>query len=62
MTQRDFFVKSTKYQYLKLIRENIQSDLDSRCTVPISLFMYHIKSNIINEYDPVCNMLTAIYV
>ena len=32
MNKRIFFVQSTKYQYLKLIRENIQSDLDSRCT------------------------------
>ena len=56
MTKREFFVKSTKYQYLKLIRENNQSDLYSRCTVPISQFMYHIKSNVINENDPVCNI------
>ena len=52
MTKRE----STKYQYLKLIRENNQSDLDSRCAVPISQFMYHIKTNFINEYDPVCNI------
>ena len=56
VTKRYFFVKSTKYQYLKLIRENIQSDQDSRCTVPISQFMYHIESNLIIEYDPVCNI------
>ena len=56
MTKRKFFVQTTKYQYLKLIRENNQSDLDSRCTVPISQFMHHIKYNVINEYDPVCNI------
>ena len=56
MTKRDLFVKSTKYQHLKLIQENNHSDLDSRCTVPIFQFMYHIKSYLINEYDPVCNI------
>ena len=56
MTKGEFVVQSTKYQYSKLIRENNQSDLDSRCTVPISQFMYHIKSNVINEYNPVCNI------
>ena len=56
MTKREFCVQSTKYQYLKLIRENNQSDLDSRCTVPISQFMYHITSDVINEYDPTCNI------
>ena len=44
----NFFVQSTKFQYLKLIRENDQSGLDSRCTVPICQFMYRIKSNFIN--------------
>ena len=52
MTKREFFVQSTKYQHSKLIRETIQYDLHSRCIVPISQFMYHIKSNLINEYDP----------
>ena len=56
MTKREVFVQSTKYQYLKLIRENNESHLDSRCTVPICQFMYHIKSNFINKYDPVCNI------
>ena len=56
MTKREFFVQSTKYQYLKLILENNQYVKDSRYTVPISQFMYHIKSNVINEYDPVCNI------
>ena len=56
MTKRDFFVQSTKYQYLKLMRENNQSDLDRRCTVPIFQFIYYIKSSFINEYDPVCNI------
>ena len=56
MTKRKFCVQSIKYQYLKLIRENKKSDIDSRCTVPISQFMYHIKSYFINEYDHVCNI------
>ena len=43
MTKRDFFVQSTKYQYLKLMRENNQSDLDRRCTVPIFQFIYYIN-------------------
>ena len=56
MTKRDFFVQSTKYQYLKLMRENNQFDLDRRCTVPIFQFINYIKSSFINEYDPVCNI------
>ena len=55
MTKRDFFVQSTKNQYLKLMGENNQSDLDRKCTVPIFQFIYCIKSSFINEYDPVCN-------
>ena len=38
------------------MRENNQSDLDRRCTVPIFQFIYYIKSSFINEYDPVCNI------
>ena len=56
MTKRDVFVQSTKYLYLKLMRENNQFDLDRKCTVPILQFMYYIKSYFINEYDHVCNI------
>ena len=36
------------------MRENNQSDLDKRFTVPIVKCIYHIKSSFINEYDPLC--------
>ena len=56
MTRHEYFVQCTKYQLLKLIRENPQDDLN-RCTqLNIIQFLAYFKYSIINSYNPLCNL------
>ena len=55
MTKREYYVQCTKYQYLKLIRETPQLDLDRCLTSTITQFIAHYKYTIIAAYNPVCN-------
>ena len=55
MTKREYYVQCTKYQYLKLIRETSQLDLDRCLTSTITQFIAHFKYTIIAAYNPVCN-------
>ena len=43
MTKREYYVQCTKYQYLKLIRETSQLDLDRCLTSTITQFIAHFK-------------------
>ena len=55
MTKREYYLQCTKYQYLKLIRETSQLDLDRCLTSTITQFIAHFKHTIIAAYNPVCN-------
>ena len=44
----------TKYQFLKLIRETSQLDLDRCLTSSITQFIGYFKYRIIDAYNPVC--------
>ena len=43
MTKQEYYVQCTKYQYLKLIRETSQLDLDRCLTSTITQFIAHFK-------------------
>ena len=43
MTKREYYVQCTKYQYLKLIRETSQLDLDRCLTSTITQFIAHFN-------------------
>ena len=49
-------VQCTKYQFLKLIRETSQLDLDRCLTSSITQFIGYFKYRIIYAYNPVCNI------
>ena len=55
-TRKDYYKQCTKYQYLKLIRETSQLDLDRCLTSSTTQFMGYFKYRIIDAYNPVCNI------
>ena len=55
MTRKEY-VQCTKYQFLKLIRETSQMDLDRCVTSSITQFIGYFKYRIIDAYNPVCNI------
>ena len=56
MTRREFFVQSTKYQLLKLVRETSVIDLNRTVSSTIYQFSAFFKYSIINRYDPICTI------
>lgn len=52
-TRREYYVQCTKYQYLKLIRETPQRDLEIN-NRSMMTFVYNFKVAFLNEYDPNC--------
>ena len=56
MTRREFFVQSTKYQLLKLVRETSVIDLNRTVSSTIYQFSAFFKYSIINRYDPFCTI------
>ena len=54
MTRRELFVQSTKYQFLKLVRDTPIIDLNRADNSTIYQFSAFFKYSIINSYDPVC--------
>ena len=56
MTRKEYYVQCTKYQFLKLIRETSQLDLDRCLTSSITQFIGYFKYRIIDAYNPVCNI------
>ena len=61
-TKRDIFVQSTKYQYLKLMRENNQSDLDRRLQYQYSYLLIILNPLSLINTILYAIFLTAIYV
>ena len=56
MTRKEHYVQCTKYQFLTLIRETSQLDLD-RCLISsITQFIGYFKYRIIDAYNSVCNI------
>ena len=56
MTRREYFAECTKYQFLKLIRETPQTDLDRSTQSTIFQFSSYFKYSLINGYTTVCNV------
>ena len=56
MTRREYFAECTKYQFLKLIRETSQTDLDRSTQSTIFQFASYFEYSLINGYTTVCNV------
>ena len=56
LTKREYYVRCTKYQFLKLIRDTSQSDLDRSLTSSLTQFIAYFKYSIIESYNPQCNV------
>ena len=56
MTRKEYYVQSTKYQLLKLIRETPQLELDRCLTSSLMQFVAYFKYKIIDAYNAVCNI------
>ena len=54
MTKREYYVQCTKYQYLKVIRETPQLDLDRCLTSIITQFIAHFKYTISLQHTTQC--------
>ena len=54
MTKREYYVQCTKYQYLKLIGDTSQSDLDR--SSPLTEFIAYFKYSIIESYNSQCTV------
>ena len=56
MTRREYFVQSTKYQYLQLIRDTEHNTLNRSTTHPMYSFTNYLKYQYLDEYDPICHI------
>ena len=56
MTKREYFVKCTLYQFLKLIRESPLVEINRNAYTTIVQFSGHFKYAIINQYDSICTI------
>ena len=56
MMRREFFVQSTKYQLLKLVRETSVIDLNRTVSSTTYQFSAFFKYSIINRYDTICTI------
>ena len=57
LTKREYYVQcTTKYQFLKLIRDTSQSDLDQSLTSSLIQFIAYFKYSIIESYNPQCTV------
>ena len=59
MTRREYFVQSTKYQFLKLIRETSVIDLNRTINTTVFQFAAYFKYAILNKYDPTCCIVSC---
>ena len=59
MTGREYFVQSTKYQFLKLIRETSVIDLNRTINTTVFQFATYFKYVIINKYVPTCRIVNC---
>ena len=56
VTRKEYYVQSTKYQLLKLIRETPQLELDRCLTSSLMQFVTYFKYKTIEAYNTVCNI------
>ena len=56
LTKREYYVQCTKYQFLKLIRDTSQSDLNRSLTSSLTQFIAYFKYSIIESYNPQCTV------
>ena len=54
LTKREFFVQSTKYQYIRFLRETDQAILNRSMTHSLPHFIFTIKTSMFTDYDPHC--------
>ena len=59
MTRREYFVQSTRYQFLKLIRETSVIDLNRTINSSVFQFAAYFKYAILNRYDPTCRIVNC---
>ena len=59
MTRREYFVQSTKYQFLKLIRETSVIDLNRNINTTVFQFAAFFKYAITNKYDPTSRIVNC---
>ena len=56
ITKREYYVQCTKYQFLNLIRDTSQSDLDRSLTSSLPQFIGYFKYSIIESHTPQCTV------
>ena len=54
MLKREFFVKSTKYQFLRIVRETSVIDLNRTVSSTICQLSAFFKYSILNKYNTIC--------
>ena len=54
LTKREFFVQSTKYQYIRFLRETDHAILNRSMTHSLPHFIFTIKTSMFTDYDPHC--------
>ena len=59
ITRWEYFVQSTRYQFLKLIRETSVIDLNRTINSLIFQFAAYFKYAILNRYDPTCRIVNC---
>ena len=59
MTRREYFVQSTRYQFLKLIRETSVIDLNRTMNSAVFQFATYFKYAILNRYNPTCRIVNC---
>ena len=59
MTKREYFVQSTRYQFLKLIRETSMIELNQTINSSVFQFAAYFKYAILNTYDPTCRIVNC---
>ena len=59
MSRREYFVQSTRYQFLKLIRETSMIELNRTINSSVFQFAAYFKYAILNRYDPTCRIVNC---
>ena len=59
MTRREYFVQSTMYQFLILIRETSMIELNRTINSSVFQFAACFKYAILNRYDPTCRIVNC---
>ena len=59
MTRREYFVQSTRYPFLKLIRETSMIELNQTINSSVFQFAAYFKYAILNRYDPTSRIVNC---